>query len=392
MQNNAAMRRTQPLRPSKIGLFLSCPLRYLFETERSAYLSLPPGPQVYLGIAFHGAIEHFWGQPSIKGLEIREWIRTEFGKKITEADRNLCQWLYVREGIDGVIAPSIVNDASRLAHQQVAASKSGSKRVVSPNAKEISQSIFGIERRLTSETLDLAGRADLIEMDGECVCVVDFKLGLHLTVLGEPSPEYLLQLASYALIVREQLGDVSVSLELRSPKRTSRHAFDHSLESSVLETIQVMRAKLPRDTVLDTAAIAQSGEHCLSCGHRHLCTNYQNRLKATSCAGTEFVSPNDVRGTVISVSEERGIFSVILQANPDSRRVSISGIPAELLDGQLKVGDVLAAFSLATPEVRGKGNYIANFHIWDQTNPRQSAFNCKIFTGESLPDGHAPAD
>lgn len=384
MLNKASLRRTQPFRPSKIGLFLSCPLRYILETERFGYSSLSPGPQVYLGIAFHGAIEHFWGQADVKGVQIREWIREEFGKKVIAEDRGLCQWLYSREGIDAVIAPSLVSDASRLAHQQVAASKSPALRVASQNAEGKSQSIFGIERRLSSDTLDLAGRADLIERTDECVCVVDFKLGLPLTESGEPKPEYLLQLASYALIVREQLGDVSVSLELRSPKRTSWHAFDQSLESSISETIRVMRAKLPRETALDPAAIAQAGEHCLSCGYRHLCGNYQNRLSATSSEDTKFVSPHDVQGTVISVSEANGIVSVLLRASPDSRRVNISGIPADLLDNQLKTGDSLVAFSLATPEVRGKGNYIANFHIWDQAHPRQSAFTSKIFTSDSL--------
>ena len=89
MQIKTQVSRTQPIRPSKIGLFNNCPLRYVFETERPEFGNLPPGPQVYLGIAFHGAIENFWGQSSIKGIDIRDWIRAEFGRLIL-ADEKAC--------------------------------------------------------------------------------------------------------------------------------------------------------------------------------------------------------------------------------------------------------------------------------------------------------------
>ena len=78
------------------------------------------------------------------------------------------------------------------------------------------------------------------------------------------------------------------------------------------------------------------------------------------------------------------MLSILLSANPDARRVLISGIPVSVIGGKLKQGDDLIALSLRTPEVRGKGNYIANFHLIDCINPRQSAFSCKILIGGSL--------
>ena len=382
MDNKTQVSRTQPIRPSKIGLFYNCPLRYVFETERPEFGGLPPGPQVYLGIAFHGAIENFWGQPLTKGIDIREWIRAEFGKLILADQKSFCRWLYLRDGIDGLISPSLVSDASRLAQQQVSASAHGKFKNTSIY-DENPQSIFGVERRLVSEVLDLAGRADLIEKRDDGVSVVDFKLGLALTDSGEPRSEYLLQLAAYALIVKEQLGNVDLFLELRSPKKLIRHQFDDVLEANVLQMIKKMHFTLPRSKALDQLEIAQKGEHCLTCGYRSQCSNYLTRLSTSQAIEDDFVSPLDVRGKVISITQEDSLLSILLSANPDARRVLITGIPISIINGQLKQGDDLLALSLRTPEVQGKGNYIANFHLFDCVNPRQSAFSCKILLGES---------
>jgi CRISPR/Cas system-associated exonuclease Cas4 (RecB family) len=370
--------RTQPLRPSKIGLYYSCPLRYIYETERPDPGGLPPGPQVYLGIAFHNAIENFWGQPSIKGIEVREWIRSEFGEKIVNEDSGLCKWLYGHEGIDGVIAPSLVSDASRLAQKQIAASEQGTLIDTSARSNR-GQGIFGVEKRLISDTLDLAGRADLIEKEGDTICIVDFKLGLPLNEIGEPKKEYLLQLAAYALILKEQLGKVEINLELRSPKKTHRYAFDALLEGEILKTIKSMSTALPPLKALDPSKIAHKGEHCLSCGYRYMCDNYLDRLSSSHLIDDDFVSSQDVQGTVISATNNNGIVTLLLSAKSDSRRVRISGIPIGLLGGQIKPGDEVLALSLRTPEALGKGNYIANFHVLNDVNPRQSAFSCKIF-------------
>ena len=383
MLNPTELKRTQPLRPSKIGLFSVCPLRYIFETERPEPGGLLPGPQVYLGIAFHNAIENFWGQSLVKGTNVREWIRSEFGKKLTAEDRGLCQWLYNREGIDALISPSLVSDASRLAQQQVSLSSYVSLRGGVPHA-ENGNGILGVERRVASEKLDLAGRTDLIEMDGDSVCVVDFKLGLSLDESGEPKHEYLLQLAAYALIVKEVLGDVSVSLELRSPKKTFRREFDLTQESKILDTLKTMRATLPREKSLDQAILAREGEHCLACGYRPMCSNYQNRLRQSRSIDVDFVSPLDISGEVISLTSEGELASVLLKAEPDFRRVYITGIPLEMINDGVKPGDQWAVYSLATPEVRGKGNYIANFHLIDLVNSRQSAFSCKIVKRKNI--------
>jgi CRISPR/Cas system-associated exonuclease Cas4 (RecB family) len=384
MQKAMHLKRTQPLRPSKIGLFNSCPLRYIFETERPEPKGLLPGPQVYLGIVFHNAIEHFWGQPMVKGVDIREWIRTEFVKKVMSHDKGLCQWLLSRETIDAVISPSLVTDSARLAQKQVAASRQ-TKTLGTSYFTEKSEGIFGVERRLFSEVLDIDGRADLVERDGPVIFVVDFKLGLPLTESGEPKPEYLLQLAAYALIVKEQLGGVEVILELRSPKKTSRHVFDSVLESNILRTIKDMQTTLPRNVIVDATSIARKGDHCVTCGYRSMCVNYLSRLSTSSAIDSDHISPLDICGKVISTSFDTNTFSIVLSAQPDSRRVKITDIPLELEVSQFSPGEEVAMFSLATPEVQGKGNYIANFHVWDRINPRQSAFSYKILSGFDLP-------
>jgi hypothetical protein len=115
-----------------------------------------------------------------------------------------------------------------------------------------------------------------------------------------------------------------------------------------------------------------------------MCTDYLTRLSSSYTIDDDFVSPLDIIGAVINMFENDGIVSVLLSAKPDFRRVLISGIPVGLLSSQLNPGDDFAAFSLRTPEAQGKGNYIANFHLFDSVNPRQSAFSCKILVGTSL--------
>jgi CRISPR/Cas system-associated exonuclease Cas4 (RecB family) len=383
VQSITPLSRTQPLRPSKIGLFCYCPLRYVYETERPDPGGLPSGPQVYLGIAFHNAIENFWGQTSIKGTEIREWIRSEFGKKVALEDKGLCKWLYCREGIDGLIAPSLVSDASRLAQQQVAASEPDALLTTLHHTCN-TQSILGVERRLISNELDLAGRADLIEQQGDSICIVDFKLGLALDELGQPKHEYLLQLAAYALIVRQQMGGNDFVLELRSPRKIYRNNFDTLLEGEILNVIEKMQVVLPRMKALEQSALANEGEHCLSCGYRFMCSNYLNRLSSNNLNDAKFISTQDVQGQVISVTRNNDFVSVLLSAKPDSRRVHISGIPITLLEAEIKPGDELSALSLRTPEALGKGNYIANFHVFNEVNPRQSAFSSKFLLNKKL--------
>lgn len=377
MQNTPKLERTQPIRPSKIGLFLACPLRYVFETERPKPGGLPPGPHTYLGTAFHAAIEHFWNQPEIRAIEIRDWIQTEFARRISAQDNGLCKWLLSSENIDAVISPSLVNDSSRLAHKQIAASQKQIKKNTL-HYEDTEKSIFGIERRLTSKVLDLDGRADLVEKYGGNVHVVDFKLGSILTESNELKPEYLLQLAAYALIVKERLGEINIILELRNPKSNSRYDFDSRLENIALKTILEINSILPKNTILNSASIARMGEHCLSCSYRTMCVNYCNRLTCKSAQEDQFVSLFDINGTVISVTADQTTASVILSAKPDSRRIKISDIPIFMMEQLLKPGDEVYFFSLETSEVKGKGNYIANFHVLDRLNFRKSAFSCKV--------------
>ena len=59
------LKRTKPIPPSKIGVFSSCKLRYLLETEGNAANRLPAGPPANIGIAVHESIEALAASPEL---------------------------------------------------------------------------------------------------------------------------------------------------------------------------------------------------------------------------------------------------------------------------------------------------------------------------------------
>jgi hypothetical protein len=68
----------------------------------------------------------------------------------------------------------------------------------------------------------------------------------------------------------------------------------------------------------------------------------------------------------------------VLAAIPDQRRVIVNGLIDGVVVSGLSEGCKFTAYALASSEIKGKGNYIANFNAWSQSNPRRSAFDAFI--------------
>jgi len=368
------LKRTQPLRPSKIGQFLNCPLCYLFETERPPVLHLSPNPFVYLGIAFHNSIEKFWGDRLISPKEIRSWINNEFLKQATKESANVTNW--VLEKFDSItpIKQSLLNDATRLAYQQIRSSQTPSSNLIEKNTTYEFKST-SVEERITNEDIDVAGRADLIETAQNKVTIVDFKLGLAISEDGEPDPVYVMQLATYALALQEKNPDKKFNLELRSPKRTISIEFNRKLQDEVSSLIQRMRKILPRDVELSTEELSKPGEHCKKCGYRPSCNSYIQRLNAQGSKANNFISEFDIFGEINVVKVEDELYSVEVTELVSKNRIQILRIPNFLFKEAPKKGEFIYFFELKTPEVIGKGNFIANFEVINSQDISNSAFS-----------------
>jgi CRISPR/Cas system-associated exonuclease Cas4 (RecB family) len=372
------LRRSQPSRPSKFGVFQLCPLRYLFETERPVVnLQLPPPPITFLGTAFHAVIQNQAGVSGIGGHAVRELIKAELRRLVTERAGWLAKWVYETSGAEGLIPSSLIDDVTQFTFRQLAASASGRLRSSEDKrAQGPSTSPFGREKWLASSKLDLAGRADLIKLKSAAIHIVDFKLGLS-SPDARPSPHHLLQLAAYGILAKELSGIRSVVLELRSPRAQWTQELDTALESSAHALMAEIQSVLPRNQDLEPKLLARTGAHCGSCAYRPSCSAYRHGMVSDHVAD-KFVVPTDLTGSVHTVTDAGALTHLRLQAQPDGRYVTLANVPKAMLATELAKGTVLSAFGLKTAEVRGRGKFVANFHVFDPFLHRNSAFSCAL--------------
>ena len=372
MINN--LKRTQPLRPSKIGQFLKCPLRYVFETERPNVPKLNSNPYVYLGISFHNSIEKYWGNHLISAKEIRNWIKDEFQRQVQKDLANVTKWLLEKYSTDSLITQSLINDTTRLAYQQIRNGPS-----ILPTSAERNETIdlksSNIEQRIINEDLDIAGRADLIEIAKDSVTVVDFKLGLSISEDGQPDPVYVMQLATYALALLDQNPDKNFHLELRSPKRTISIEFSRQLKLEVSKLVERMKEVLPKNQLLTVEDLSTPGEYCKKCNYRPSCPSYIERLKIEGKKINNFISDFDVYGEVQSVKSEDDLYSIEVYESISNNKIQILRLPKSLVKEEIKKGEKIYFFDLSTPEVIGKGIFIANFQVVNDQDIANSAFS-----------------
>ncbi|WP_332815973.1 RecB family exonuclease [Ramlibacter sp.] len=373
----AALQRTRPIRPSKLGLFNLCALRYLFETERPDLERLSPAPAALLGSAFHKVIETGPTQNELSGKLVRELIRDEFRKAVLSNGGWLARWACAREGIDSVLPRSLLDQATQLTYHElklrpIAAGRAAIARGDFPSEKQMNP--FGSELWLHSDKMDIEGRADLIEQRGSVVHVVDYKLGA--TRAGEPNPDYVLQLSAYAMVALERLGPRKVVLELRSPRATWAKELDDGLRANVLQTLQQIQTVLPKHEYISSEALATPGTHCMTCSYRPSCTTYARGLLGRT--PSDFLSPYDVAGSTESTTSCDGFTTIRIRAEPDDRAVSITAVPSAMLDALLGAGSNVVAYSLKSPETMGRGRYVANFHAWNRITAVDSAYSCSI--------------
>lgn len=368
------LKRNQPLRPSKIGHFLNCPLCYVFETERPNLLRLNPNPFVYLGISFHNSIEKFWGDHLISPKEIRSWIKEEFLKQAKKESINVTNWTLEKRNDISPITQSLLNDATRLAYQQIRSSPPSSPIAIERNTTYEYKSAR-VEQRIVNDDIDVAGRADLIEIAKNKVTVVDFKLGLSISENGDPDPVYVMQLATYALALEAENSDKEFTLELRSPKRIISINFNRQLKEEVSKLIKRMREVLPRDIELNEADLSNPGEHCKKCSYRPSCNSYIERMNKQGPKAFNFISEFDVCGQINSVKFEEDLYSLEVIESVSKNKVQILRIPDLLINEEPRKGELIYFFDLNTPEVVGKGNFIANFEVVNSQDMSNSAFS-----------------
>lgn len=375
-ESGARLQRTKPANPSKLGIFLACPLRYLLETERPAIDRVGDHPTAFLGTAVHHAAEVLRRQGHARSPGCVEVLEKCLGRLLSDSNRSglLISWMLSRYGKNCLLSRvqflSQAGFAKSLAERFPAARGAASLRT----GTRTTSIPIGQERWLASPVLDVAGRADAIYWAGNGqLRIVDFKTGSIRDSDGSPNRTYVMQVAAYGLIARQLDSKAGISIELLGITDRWISSLDASLVRAVEQLLDNFRNALPLGLMVSSADLAQRGEHCSSCSYRPSCQLYCGFMEHRM-AVDHSRSGFDVVGELLDVNNDDEFFTMRLRLANGSI-IRISRIPGFLLSMiQRSSGGRVAGFGLRSLEVCRPGAIPQNFSVMDVQHPRNSAF------------------
>lgn len=377
MDKPLRVERTKPASPSKLGVFVACRLRYVFETERLALKRIGDHPSALMGTAVHDAAEVLRRTLPIDASASVSVLEHCIGRLVSHdsSSRHLIAWMLSRYGKNALLPRA--QFVSQAGFARALAQRLPQRRGVgnsNPSNNVTGRIPVGRERRLVSAALDLDGRADEIYWAANRhVRIVDFKTGSIRDSEGQPKRSYVLQLAAYGLAVREIDPSVDITLELFGKGDQWIGTLDQSTVQAVSHLLEDLRAALPRGKSMPTAGLACIGLQCAQCAYRPSCPAYREKLELEG-AIDHGVYGFDVCGTCIGAVEENGFYTMRL-ALRQGFAARISCVPAILLpEDKSMQGGHAAAFSVRSLEPARSGLIPQNFAVVDVQHPRNSAF------------------
>lgn len=377
MDKTLCVERTKPASPSKLGVFMACRLRYVFETERPALKRIGDHPSALMGTAVHDAAEVLRRTLPVEASSSVSVLEQCIGRLVSHdsSSRQLIAWVLGRYGKNALLPRaqfiSHAGFAWTLAQRLSRRRAEGAGGFTNNVAGRIP---VGRERRLASAALDIAGRADEIYWAGNGqVRIVDFKTGSIRDSEGHPKRSYVLQLAAYGLAVSELDASVDIMLELLGKGDQWIGKLDQSTVQAVSHLLADLRAALPRGRSMPATGLACIGEQCAQCAYRPSCPAYRTKLELEGVIDHGFYG-FDVCGTCIGVAEENGLYTLRL-ALRQGFAARISCVPAILLPDDKSIQEGHAAvFGIRSLEPARSGSIPQNFAVVDVQHPRNSAF------------------
>lgn len=370
--------RTKPANPSKLGIFLACRLRYVFETERPASIIVGDHPSALLGTAVHRAAELLRRKMPVDPSASVAVLEQCIGRLLAHSSppRKLIGWMLGQYGKNALLPRA--QFISQAGFAWTLAQRLPPRRVAGASAPRDQTGLIpiGLERRLASAALDLAGRADEIYWEAlRHIRIVDFKTGNIRDSGGSPKRNYVLQLAAYGLAVRELDESVEITLELLGKGDRWIGPLDAPSVQAASQLLADLRRALPRGSAIPSASLACIGEHCGPCAYRPSCPAYREHLERETVIDHGFYG-FDICGALVGVAEENGFHAMRLLL-PQGFSARISRIPAILLTaGQCTAGSKATAFGIRSLEPARSGSLPQNFSVVDVQRPRNSAFQC----------------
>lgn len=383
--------RTKALSPSKLSIALECPLRYVFETERPSDAPLPESVASCLGTAVHAAIGALTREAvqyevgAVRATVSAEFVRLVMSQKTAPL---VLEALGVSADPANLLPASVLLDRLRVAmhaleslralrRRKPAAIADANKEFVSCDAAQGDNRQYGVEIPLSSRSLDLSGRADLIERrSSEHVRITEFKTGIVLTHGETPTHAVLIQVCAYALLQTERLPRAAIAVRVVAPNGEWERPFTHELAAETLATLQAILEQLPRDVRLHAANLASPGRVCCSCRFRPMCSSYRRWAETHWNTGNGSL-PFDTWGDLERIDPTSPRLSSIRLRDAAGRRVRIANVPTKMLS-DARAGNWLEAFGIVPTEVgRGKA-FPCNFQIADGRRSYRSAFSALL--------------
>jgi hypothetical protein len=374
--------RTKPVSPSRLGAFVLCPLRYLFETENQG-MRLAPSPAALRGNSVHAIVRDLAGRSLPQGAE----IRSAFIRHMTEQLNQLGTGTPVRiafetGGLRGVLTTEQTVTACQFIRSVLSNYSIALPRQSNGSLVRSRPSFLGRERKFEDLELDLEGRPDLVQQSPEGVIhIIDYKTGKVLMADGSPRTDYLTQLAAYGLLLQRATSRLPIILKLVGPTSSWSGSFTPAIEGTARELVRQVRVRLPKHQEIDLQAIAAPGAHCGACRQRMHCRSYAMALWRSEA--NEILKPSDTCGRVISIRWHDEFAEMVLR-RPSGTPAAISGIPRLVAIGA-EIGTRVAAYSLGTFDRTASAEFLTNFYMFRPDNPRSSAFESSLLLSPEMP-------
>jgi hypothetical protein len=233
-------------------------------------------------------------------------------------------------------------------------------------------------------SLRLRGRPDEARTSGGVLTVTDLKTGNPFVSPGELKPEIEAQLHLYAYMAETIAPEKPVRLVVQH-SRKEEIPWDGEARARTRERHRRIIEAYPVGAIVDAAAVATPGSHCVRCRIRPRCTAY---LKAAPCwwangAGNPRPLPYDAWGLVSRFQAERDVTLEIV--DPSGRAVLVEGLERDRDWNHVRVGTTIYLFDLEPSEDvyrHGVRIHPRNFHEAAPGAPWTTARGVKVFVAD----------
>lgn len=380
--------RTRELIASKLAIALQCPLRYLLETERQSEPPLPESVPSLLGTIVHQTSARLDTAPELLDAAVlREGVSEALLGAVSASAtaRHIGAALGQPASITNLVPMDHLLEKLRIARQiafeaYAARNQEGVQPRRTSAMGDARERTLGPEVPLCSPSLDLKGRADLIEREGNARRITEFKTG-RVLINGEPTPAVLHQICAYGLMQAQRTPTCPITLRIVEPGGEWVRKFERELKQKSLDALEAVAREVPRGREQSCTDAARPGSACGACRFRPQCSSYRDwaqdqwRREGASL-------PIDTWGEIVEVVPVDQHASHVRLVDASGRRVRIANVP-QLALGTNGAGAWLEGFELTCAEIgRGTAHPI-NLQVVDRRRPFRSAWSALIAVGST---------